>query len=187
MRFLRFRLSDFVHNDAGGTHEAVGQPVSATKLAKDDAVGLCLIGFVAEGLMEFRVKGLPHSINGLEAAGLEKISQLSMDHGEAVDDPFGSLIAPSGFETKFEIIKDRQQFFQKSGIGKTDGLLLLADHALAIVLKVGGGSQRNITVALHFGLQVGSGSTLRLGGRLRSVFCFGIGSGVFFFQGTVLF
>jgi len=190
MRFVGYWLSNFVHNHAGGTHEAVGQSVSATKLAKDDAVGLCLIGFVAEGLMEFRVKGLPHRIDGLKAAGLEKISQLSMDHGEAIDDPFCRFIALGSFETKFEIIKDRQQFFQKSGIGKTNGFLLLADHALAIVLQIGGGSQRNITVALHFGLQVGScgfGSTLRIGGRLRSVLCFGIGIGVFFFQGAVLF
>ena len=193
MRFLRFRLSDFVHNDAGGTHEAVGQPVAATKLAKDNAVGLCLIGFVTESLMELWVKGLPHGVDGLEAAGLEKIPQLSMDHGETVDDPFcslGRLIALGSFKTKFEIIEDRQQFFEKSGISKTNGLLLLTDHALAIVLEIGGGSQRNITVALYFGLQIGSGvfgSTLRLGGRLASVLCFGIGIGVFFFQGAVLF
>jgi len=30
-------------------------------------------------------------VDGLEAAGLEKIPQLSMDHGETVDDPFCSL------------------------------------------------------------------------------------------------
>ncbi len=190
MRFAGYWLSNFIHNDAGGAHEAVGQPVSATKLAKDDAVSLCLIDFMAESLMEFWVKGLSNCVDGLEAAGLEKISQLSMDHGEAVDNTLGRLIALGGFETKFEIIKDRQQFFEKSGIGKTNGLLLLADHAFAIVLEIGGGSQRNITVAIHFGLQVGScgfGSTLWLGGRLRSVFCFGIGIGVFFFQGAVLF
>ena len=78
-----------------------------------------------------------------------------MNHGKAVDNTLGGCIPTGGIKTEFEIIQNRQELFEQAGIGKPDGLFLLPDHPLAVILKIRRRSHGLIAITVNLRLKIG--------------------------------
>ena len=106
-------------------------------MPEDNALGIGCVGLVTKRLVKLRIEGLTNCIDRLETAGDQEVTELAVHHCEAVDNSLRRCIATRRIETKFEIVQNWQQLLEKAGICKSDRLLLLPDHALAVVLKIG--------------------------------------------------
>ena len=79
---------------------------------------------------------------------------MSVDHGETVDNTLGGGIAARSVEAELKVVQDREELFQDPCIGETDRLLFLPDHALPVILEIGGGAEGLVAVAFHLGFEI---------------------------------
>jgi hypothetical protein len=94
-----------------------------------------------------RVEGLPHSRDGFNPLGLEKVLTLLPDHLHALPDCVGVLL--SMLESQAEIAKDRQQGQKYLLFPSVCGLQFFLCHAAAIIAELGLQALQMIQVLLR--------------------------------------
>ena len=137
--------------------------------------------FLGDRLVMGRIEDLPFGGDGFHAMLFEKILELLLDHGHALDDRGGIGGGTRGLQAQLEVVQDGKQLFQEAGIRVSGRLFFVADGALAVVVEFGLGAKSEVLEPGRLGLKIRG--FLRGGNRfLRRIRGFVPGFGFVFFH-----